>query len=91
MFRRGLISPPNASRPSLMRCAGVPLQAQDGSGETPIVVAQRYGNVQAARLLSDALHFPQLHPDHHCGAHAQALSMRLQTSVRRRAQQPHLV
>ncbi len=74
-----------------MHCAGVPLQAQDGSGETPIDVAQRYGNVQAAMLLRDALHFPHLHPDHHCGTHAQALSMRLQANGRRRAQQPHLV
>ncbi|BDA43357.1 probable Ankyrin-3 at C-terminar half [Coccomyxa sp. Obi] len=65
--------------------------AQDGSGETPIDVAHKYGNVQAARLLRDALHFPPLHPDHHCGAHAQALSLRLSGNVRRRAQQPHLV
>ncbi|CAL8468662.1 g8202 [Coccomyxa elongata] len=66
-------------------------KVQDGSGETPIDVAQRYGNVQAAMLLRDALHFPHLHPDHHCGTHAQALSMRLQANGRRRAQQPHLV
>lgn len=60
-------------------------QAQDGSGETPIDVAKRYKNVCAAKLLSDAMHFPSLRGDHDCGSRAR------NPASGPRAQQPHLV
>lgn len=61
-------------------------QAQDGSGETPIDVAKRYRNVSAAKLLSDALHFPSLRGNHDCASHARSTP-----ASRRGAQQLRLV
>lgn len=68
-----------------MTC-GMCAQAPDGSGETPIDVAMRYGNVSAARLLTDALHFPHLNGD----KRPNAAPMHIPASRRRLQQLRHM-